>query len=261
MTFAPSTRQPGRESIPALLGPFLSLQDASTLSQVSRVSLAEYGTGQRTREGQEYVAGVLGDRVQKIRQMLDEIPSEQDLPVAGGGRMGGGKTLRRLIYEFNIRFFDPFDVRDGNERFLTALWRLILKMLHNRKVIDLKYVEQEGDNYPADYPIVDRRINQLFEDGFGFAIEVHRALQLVFKIALGLPTPNALSQEMMERVYGEGGLLDERGGDAEGGGGGGSSSGEGGGGGGGGASSGGGARGRKRRAESDLEGGKTYYKF
>jgi hypothetical protein len=166
MTFAPSTRQPGRESIPALLGPFLSLEDASALSQVSRVSLAEYGSGQRLGEGQEQIAGVLAIRVQKIRQMLDEVPSQQDIR---GGRYIGGRTLRELIYEFNIRFSNPYnraDNREGirrlesNDKFKLVLWRLILKMLHNRRVIDLKYVEQEGDNYPADFPIVDRRIDR-----------------------------------------------------------------------------------------------------
>jgi uncharacterized membrane protein YgcG len=244
----------GANAIPNILGPYLTIQDASSLAQTSR---------------RRAIDEILQTKVQSILAMLDSVPintpdySDFDSRTRIGVHEDSTVTLRKYIYYFTLNQSFSWFGRDheqvadgGRERY--SLLFLILKMLYRNKIVNISLDQYPEPFDPGRVSKLDLAINIIINDeDIGPPMpEYMKTVRLVLKLAAGIMPDSTASQRIREDIDRE--EEEEEMGGAGAGGGAGSGAGAGGARRGG-SSSGGGSK--RPRSESFLEGGKTFFTF
>lgn len=249
----------GARVIPNILGPYLSIQDASSLAQTSR---------------RRAIDGILQAKVQSILAMLDSVPINTDdySDFEPRSRIGVDEdstvTLREYIYNFTLeqsfsyfsRDYEQQDARNRLQRQKYKLLFLIIKMLYRNKIINIS-LDQYPDPpmlVPEGFSKLDFVIKLMIEEEveLPFLMPEHlnlslwKTVRLVLKLAAGIMPDTTASQRIREDIDREE-EEEEMGGAGAGGGGAGAGARRGG------SSSGGG----KRPRSESLEGGKTFFTF
>jgi hypothetical protein len=258
----------GARAIPLLLGPYLSIQDVSSLAQTSR---------------RRAIDGIIQPKIKSILAMLDSVPINtddySDFDPKYRVDEDSTVTLREYIYNFTLeQSFSYFqrdidqDGRNRRERQKYKLLFLIIKMLYRNKIINFS-LDLKPDPLlppvPEGFSKLDYVIRLMIEDGVDLPFplpEPLKTVRLVLKLAAGIMPDTTASQRIREDIDREE-EEEEMGGAGSGEGGaeageGGAEAGVGGAGGArrsGSSSSGGGSK--RPRSESFLEGGKTFFTF
>jgi len=264
----------GARAIPIILGPYLSIQDASSLAQTSR---------------RRAIDGIIQPKIKSILAMLDSVPintddySDFDPRNRNSVDEDSTVTLREYIYNFTLeqsfsyfsRDYEQQDARNGRQRHKYKLLFLIIKMLYRNKIINFSLDLYRPFPLPQRFSELDYCIKLIIDGGFELPSPWHEPLKtvrLVLKLAAGIMPDTTASQRIREDIdreeeeeemggagSGEGGAEAGEGGAEAGEGG--AEAGEGGAGGArrsGSSSSGGGSK--RPRSESFL-GGKTFFSF